>query len=181
VDGLASYVTAFRRVFRHAVRTGRRGRPRLGVEPGLLIGQVIKRYAKRRVVSVVHRVVRGTAQAIAEVLSQTRTATVINTASIKRLNATFRSALAPLVRRGRAIAHLETTLTAGMYLEGCALLLVPSQPSVACRSRQCASVGRAHTGHGRRLDRPPVDHGRAVALSDPAAPLGTTQATRTST
>ena len=120
VDGLASYVTAFVRVFRHTVRTGRRGRPRLEVEPGLLIGQVIKRYAKRRVVSVVHRVVRGTVQAIAEVLSQTRTGTVINTAYIERLNATFRSALAPLVRRGRAIAHLETTLTAGMYLVGCA-------------------------------------------------------------
>jgi hypothetical protein len=117
---VASYVTAFLKVFRHALRTGRRGRPRLGVEPGLLIGQVIKRYAKRRVVSVVHRVVRGTAEAMAEVLSQTRTGTVINTAYIERLNATFRSALAPLVRRGRAIAHLETTLSAGMYLVGCA-------------------------------------------------------------
>jgi transposase-like protein len=120
VDGLASYVTAFRRVFRHAVHTGHRGRPRLVVEPGLLMGQVIKRYAKRRVVGVVHRIVQGTAQAIAEVLSRTRTGTVINTAYIERLNATFRSALAPLVRRGRAIAHLETTLTAGMYLVGCA-------------------------------------------------------------
>lgn len=107
-------------VFRHTVRTGRRGRPRLVVEPGLLIAQVIKRYAKRRVVGVVHRVVRGTAEAIAEVLSKTRTGTVINTAYIERLNATFRSALAPLARRGRAIAHLETTLTAGMYLVGCA-------------------------------------------------------------
>jgi hypothetical protein len=120
VDGLASYVTAFVRVFRHAVRTGRRGRPRWVVEPGLLIGQVIKRYAKRRVVGVVHRVVLGTAQAIAEVLSKTGTGTVINTAYIERLNATFRSALAPLVRRGRAIAHWESTLTAGMYLVGCA-------------------------------------------------------------
>lgn len=120
VDGLASYVTAFLHMFRYAVRTGRRGRPRLEVEPGLLIGQVVKRYAKRRVVGVVHRVVRGTAQAISEVLRQTHTGMVINTAYIERLNATFRSALAPLGRRGRAIAHLETTLTAGMYLVGCA-------------------------------------------------------------
>jgi hypothetical protein len=120
VDGLASYVTAFLQVFRHTIHTGRRGRPRLVVEPGLLIGQVIKRYEKRRVVGVVHRVVRGTAQAITEVLSKTHTGTVINTAYIERLNATFRSALAPLARRGRAIAHLATTLTAGMYLVGCA-------------------------------------------------------------
>src|SRR5919198_3679797 len=55
VDGLASYVTAFLRVFRDPVHTGRRGRPRLVVESGLLIGQVIKRYARRRVVKVVHR------------------------------------------------------------------------------------------------------------------------------
>ena len=42
VDGLASYVTAFVRVFRHPVRTGRPGRPRLEAEPGLLLGQVVK-------------------------------------------------------------------------------------------------------------------------------------------
>jgi transposase-like protein len=139
VDGLASYVTAFVRVFRHAVRTGRRGRPRLVVEPGLLIGQVIKRYAKRRVVGVGHRVVQGTAQAIAEVLSQTCTGAVINTAYIERLNATFRSALAPLVRRGRAIAHLETTLTAGMYLVGCAYNCCWSHRRLRWRASEGAS------------------------------------------
>jgi transposase-like protein len=80
VDGLASYVTAFLRVFRDPVRTGRRGRPRLVTEPRWLIGQVIKRYARRRVVKVVHRVVRGTATAIAKVLKATG-GTVINTAS----------------------------------------------------------------------------------------------------
>jgi transposase-like protein/uncharacterized membrane protein (Fun14 family) len=120
VDGLASYVTAFLRVFRDPVRTGRRGRPRLMVEPGLLIGQVIKCYARRRVVKVVRRVVRGTATALALALKATRGGTVINTAYIERINATFRSALAPLARRGRAIAHTEAVLTAGMYLVGCA-------------------------------------------------------------
>jgi transposase-like protein len=120
VDGLASYVTAFLRVFRHPVQTGRRGRPRLVVEPGLLVGQVVKQYARRRVVSVVRRVVRGTAEAIAAVLARTGGGTGINTAYIERLNATFRSALAPLVRRGRALAHKEVVLTAGMYLVGCA-------------------------------------------------------------
>jgi transposase-like protein len=120
VDGLASYVTAFTRVFRHALRTGRRGRPRLRIEPGLLIGQVVKRYARRHVVGVVHRVVRGTAAAIAAVLQATGTGTVINTAYIERLNATFRSSLATLTRRGRAIAQTEAVLAAGMYLVGCA-------------------------------------------------------------
>ena len=120
VDGLASYVTAFRRVFRTPVHTGRRGQPRLVLAAGFLLGQVVKQYAKRRVVSVKQRVVRGTAEAIAAVLEATGTGHGIHTAYIERLNATFRSALAPLVRRGRAIAHKVETLHAGMYLVGCA-------------------------------------------------------------
>jgi transposase-like protein len=120
VDGLASYVTAVRRVFRHPIRMGRRGRPRLVAEPGLLLGQVVKRDVQRRVVSVERRVVRGTEAAISARLAATHSGTGINTADIERLNATFRASLAPLVRRGRAIAHTEAALTAGMWLVGCA-------------------------------------------------------------
>jgi transposase-like protein len=119
VDGLASYVSAFLRVFRHKVQ-GRRGRPRLVVEAGLLIGQVIKRYSGRRVREVVRRVVRGSAEAIAAVLRRTGTGTGINTAYIERLNATFRASLNGLVRRGRALWHQEGRLQAGMSLVGCA-------------------------------------------------------------
>ena len=124
VDGLASYVTAFLRVFREPVRTGRRGRPHLVVEPGLLIGQVVKRYARRHVISTSQRVVRGTAQAIGAVLEETATGTGIHTSYIERLNATFRSHLAPLVRRGRAIAHTRATLEAGMWLVGTSYNLI---------------------------------------------------------
>jgi transposase-like protein len=49
VDGLASYVTAFTRVFRDPERTGRPGRPKLRAIPGLLLGQVIKHHSGRRV------------------------------------------------------------------------------------------------------------------------------------
>ena len=80
VDGLATHVTAFLRVFRHLVRTGRPGRPRLEVEPDLLIGQLVKRSAQRRVVSTSQRVVRGTAAAIGAVLDATATGTGIHTA-----------------------------------------------------------------------------------------------------
>ena len=118
VDGLASYVTACRRVFRTPVSTGQRGRPRLVLAAGFLLGQVVKQYARRRVVRVKPRVVQGTAAAIAAVLAATGTGHDIHTAYIERFNATFRSALAPLVRRGRAIAHKADTLTAGMYLVG---------------------------------------------------------------
>jgi hypothetical protein len=101
VDGLASYVTAFRRVFRRPERTGRVGRPRLVAEAGLLLEQVVKRDVQRHVASVEQRVVLGTAGAIAAVLAATGTGTQIHTAYIERLNATIRACLAPLVRRGR--------------------------------------------------------------------------------
>ena len=120
VDGLSSYVTAFRRGFRVPVRTGRPGRPRLVLPEGFLLGQVVKQYAQRRVTGVRQRVVEGTAAAITTALAATQSGTTINTAYIERLNATFRSRLVPLVRRGRAIARTEAALTAGMWLVGCA-------------------------------------------------------------
>lgn len=119
VDGLASYITAVLRVFRQPVRTGRRGRPRPVLERGLLLGRGVKRYVRRHVVSVERRVVRGTAKAIVARLATSGGGTSINTAYVERLNATFRSTLAPLGRRGRALAHKEAVLTASMYLVGC--------------------------------------------------------------
>jgi transposase-like protein len=120
VDGLQGYVAAVRFVFRRPVYTGQPGRPRLKAEPGWRLGQVIKQYAKRRVVAVTTRAVEGTAAAIDGVLTQTGGGTMINTSFIERLNATFRSALVSLVRRGRALARTEATVRAGMYLVGCA-------------------------------------------------------------
>jgi transposase len=93
----ASYVTAFRRAFRVPVRTGRRGRPRLALPEGFLVGQVVKPYAQRRVTGVVQRVKAGTAAAITAVLATTQSGRTINTAYIERLNATFRSCLAARV------------------------------------------------------------------------------------
>jgi hypothetical protein len=120
VDGLVSYVTAFLKVFRQPIRTGRRGRPRLVLPAGFQFAQVVKHSAKRHVVGVTRRVVHGTLARIEAVLTATRTGTVINTAYIERLNATFRAHLAPLTRRGRAIARTEPALTAGMWLVGTA-------------------------------------------------------------
>jgi transposase-like protein len=120
VDGLASYATAFPTAFRQPVYTGRRGRPRLILPDGFQLAQVVKRSARRHVVGVTRRVVHGTLAGIEAVLTATATGTVINTAYIERLNATFRAHLAPLARRGRAIARTETALTAGMWLVGTA-------------------------------------------------------------
>src|SRR5205823_10797721 len=133
------------------------GRPRLEVEPDLLIGQVVKRYAQRRVVSTSQRVVRGTAAAIGAVLDATATGTGIHTAYIERLNATFRSHLAPLARRGRAIAHTLAALEAGMWLVGVSYNLCWAHDSL----RVAAPTGSGRKWRGRtpalaaRLTDPP--------------------------
>jgi transposase-like protein len=119
VDGLASYVRAFLTAFRHKVQ-GPCGRPRLVVEAGLLIGQVVKRYSGRRLTAALRRVVRGSLEAIQAVLRRKGTGTAINTSYIERLNATFRASLTGLVRRGRALLRQEKRMQAGVYLVGCA-------------------------------------------------------------
>jgi transposase-like protein len=120
VDGLPSYITAITRAFRHPIRTGRPGRPRLEEEPGLLLGQVIKKRECGRVVGVAQHAVRGSEAAITAAVRDSSGGTGINTAYIERLNATFRGAATPLVRRTRALAREEATLGAGMFLVGCA-------------------------------------------------------------
>jgi transposase-like protein len=119
-DGLASYPKAAIHLFREPLRTGKVGRPRLILPEGVMIAQAIKRYAKRRVLDVVRRVVRGANEAVVGRLRTTQgsEAAVINTAYIERLQATFRSRLAALVRRSRGPVRLRETLEAGMWLVG---------------------------------------------------------------
>jgi len=118
MDGLAAYVSAIRRVFRDPVTSGRRGRPALHAWRGLYIAQVLKQYARRRVIAVRQRIVQGRRAAIERLLVHTQGGGQINTAYLERLNATFRARLGRLVRRGRALARRIPTLEQGMYLVG---------------------------------------------------------------
>jgi transposase-like protein len=118
IDGLAAYVRAIRTVFRDPVATGRRGRPHLRPWRGLYIAQVVKQYARRRVVSVQQRIVQGRRAAIERLLERTQSGGKINTAYIERLNATFRARLSRLVRRGRGLARQIPTMQHAMYLVG---------------------------------------------------------------
>jgi hypothetical protein len=126
----------------------------LVLAPGVLIGRVVKRDARRHVVSVRHRVVRGTAAAIDAVLQATGTGAGIHTSSIERRNATFRCHLAPLVRRGRALAHSIVTLEAGIRLVG-------------CRDNRCWP-------HDSRCRAAPDGHGRKWQERTPAMAAGLT-------
>ncbi len=119
-DGLVTYVKAFGRAFRSKRYTGRVGAPRLIAWPEAVIGQVVKRYERRRVVvGIERRLVRGSWSLLERLLDRTQGGGgVLNTAYIERLNATFRARLAVLVRRSRGLARHHRRLHAGMYLVG---------------------------------------------------------------
>lgn len=134
VDGFSAYVGAVRAVFRVAMQTGRRGRPRLVLPPTVLLAQVLKSHQGRRLVDVTRRVVFGTAQAVADAIARTRGGTQINTSYIERLNATFRANLAPLTRRGRRLAHGTALLHSGMWLVGTAYNVCWTHESLRLRA-----------------------------------------------
>lgn len=58
-DGLIIYVKTFCKAFRSKRYTGRVGAPRLIAWPEVVIGQVLKRYKRRRVVDVERRLKQG--------------------------------------------------------------------------------------------------------------------------
>jgi len=115
-DGLASYPTAFARVFRTPHRTHQRGAPRLVVWPDLTVVQLVK--TGRGTVGMVSRLVRGTGEAVVRGLRATPGCQVVNTSYIERLNGTFRARLACLARRTRGLARQQATVEQGMYLVG---------------------------------------------------------------
>lgn len=119
VDGFIAYVEAVRQVFRTPLPDGKRGRPRLIFWPDIHIGQVVKRYQGKRMVDVTRRMAQGCLKAAQALLTKSHGGTKLNTAFIERLNATFRSRLAALVRRSRALIRNPQTLEPLMYLMGC--------------------------------------------------------------
>jgi transposase-like protein len=136
VDGLATYVSAIRQVFRDPVpRNHQTGRCRLRPWRGLYIAQVVKQYAKRHGVAVKHRIVQGRRAAVQRLIERTQGAGWINTAYIERLNATCRSRLHRLVRRGRGLARQVPTLEQGMYLLGAVYNFCTFHKSLRVRRR----------------------------------------------
>jgi transposase-like protein len=117
-DGLATYGTALRRVFRDKVARAGRGRRRLQAWAGLCYAQVIKRYEERRVVGVERRIREGEVSQVEALRHKAHESGVLNTAFIERLNATFRQRLTALVRRTRALARRTVTIEQGMWLVG---------------------------------------------------------------
>lgn len=119
-DGWSAYPNSIRRAFREkAKRAGERGRCRLQAWPDIVIGMVIKKTAKKRVVEVIRRVVQGTMECAGELLARSAGGNELNTAFIERFNGTMRERLASLTRRSRHAARRIAALEAGMWLVGC--------------------------------------------------------------
>ena len=121
VDGLASYVTAFRLAFRSKLPRwgGEIGRCKLVPWPNIAIVQVVKQRVEG-VLTVDRRIVQGAKEMIVRLIQASQKGKgVINTAYIERLNATFRQRLNNLARRTRTLARRSETLVAGMYIVGC--------------------------------------------------------------
>lgn len=120
VDGLASYVSAFRHAFRSKVprSEGETGRCQMVAWQDIAIVQVVKQRAAG-ILQVERRIVQGAADLVERLIQTTQGKGGINTAFIERLNATFRQRISPLTRRTRNLAQHAETLVAGMYLVGC--------------------------------------------------------------
>lgn len=120
VDGLNSYVTAFRHAFRSKLPRppGEDGRCKLVAWPNIALVQVVKERLQG-VWRVEHRIVQGATEQVAALIRASQGKGGINTAFIERLNATFRQRINPLARRTRTLAQQAETLSAGMYLVGC--------------------------------------------------------------
>ena len=117
VDGLVSYIKAFRRAFRTPFKGERGGRHRLISWPGIAIVQVVKQRQDGKL-NIDRRIVQGSTKMIERLIEKTQGGGVINTAYIERLNATFRQRLAWLARRTRYLAQQTETMTAGMFTVG---------------------------------------------------------------
>jgi len=118
VDGLVSYVGAFRAAFRTPLRDGTTGRPRLIAWPDINIVQVVKR-RNAKTLEIERRIVQGDEAQVTALINDSQGGGVINTAFIERLNATFRQRIHCLARRTRSLASTQRTLDASMYLMGC--------------------------------------------------------------
>jgi transposase-like protein/IS1 family transposase len=119
-DGWSAYPGSIRRAFRQKVkRTQGVGRACLQVWSELHIGIVIKRTEKKRLVEITRRMAHGLVAQAEKLLMESQGGTVLNTAFIERLNATFRERLASLTRKSRHAARRLFALETGMYLIGC--------------------------------------------------------------
>lgn len=151
-DGLKTYIGALQRACCHSIRNGKLGRPRKKVWPKLLIVQGVKSYAlhgKRYYCKGLHhcRIALGNLQHIGQVLKQTQSTELLQTAYIERLNASFRKAIACLGRKNRRLLWKTQTLEQWVYLRGCAYNFCQMHKSLSARKSQSPAMAAGITQH----------------------------------
>jgi IS1 family transposase len=113
-DGFREYLTALVTHNGHGVQPecrhdkGPQPKPRWMPLPGLLYAQVVKRYRRRRLVGVKHRVIFGAAETIESILA--KRGWKINTSFVERLNLDFRQHVAAIGRRVNTLCKHEAGL-----------------------------------------------------------------------
>lgn len=148
-DGLCSSLRAMRETCRDPVPAGALGRPRWRPWRHIGMAQVVKRSAPRRVVNVARRIVEGTPARVETLRRRSQGDGVSTTASIERLNATFRERLASLTRRGRALARCTVTLQHGMSLVGTVEhCCTPQERVCVAGAKQTPAMAAGITDHG---------------------------------
>jgi len=118
VDSFKGYTTVINKVFRVAIRTGKRGRPSLQAWPNINIVQVIKRRVGKHL-EIERSVFQGATDKVMSIIHQSQLGNGgINTSYIERLNATFRERISALARKSRNLYKQQQTLHASTYLVG---------------------------------------------------------------
>ena len=113
-DGFRAYLTALVTHYGRWLQperrqaTGPQPQPRWMPVPGLLYAQVVKRYRRRRIVGVTHRIIFGAAQTIESILA--KRGWTINTSFVERLNLDFRQHVAAIGRRVTTVCKHEAGL-----------------------------------------------------------------------
>ena len=146
-DGLGSSIRAMREPLRAPIHTGKGGRPRLRPWRNVLLAQVGKRYERRRVVETDRRLVDGTPPRVETLRQRAQGHGVINTADSEWLNATFRERLAPLARRGRALARQPLTLHEGRVLVGTVSTFCTPHESLNSAQKTTPAMAAGITDH----------------------------------
>jgi IS1 family transposase len=175
-DGWAAYPGSIRRAFREKVKqTKGVGRACLQIWPQLHIGTVIKHTKKKRVVEITRQMAHGAWGQAEKLLLCSQGGTVLNTAFIERLNATFRERRARLTRKSRHAARRLFALETGMYLIGCSYNFCFPHHELS-KAKHMGSPCTPAMAAG--LDFPYLEHLGTFELSHCATALGSTQATR---
>ena len=180
VDGLASYVTAFLKVFRQPIHTGRRGRPRLvlpgrvPVRPGRqALGQAARR---RRHPPGRSRHPGGHRGGPDGDGHRHRHQHRLHRAPQRHLPRPPRAAHPTRSRHRPHRGGPHRRDVAGRHR--LQLLLAPRQPAPARSRPRSSEVAPPHPSHGGRAHRPLLDPRRVAPLPDPLTSLGPTQTTR---